>query len=431
MQTYLYCLLIAVAVYFFIIRAFYISVIDPLVLVTLFSMFGFSVVLFLYVTHAIRPYYFESYLATQIAFWAGLFFYRSLKPHTVVAPVAAVAPGLRETTLIKALYITCPILYIAGQIVTYKVIGIPLFKDSHINVYKDSGGFGLIGRFITVLTPITAFLLVYHLLKPSTTFFSHFYKYFFTIVTLITFLLSGSKGQFMILPNVLFCYILLNAYQFKSYFNKLNKFGAVLIGVGLAFVGITIAVQSQEGNSMSSITNSFAFRMVSSGDAYYFSYPNAQIEKIQYSNASLALFGDLFATLRLIPRESLPDPVGYALFKQFYVADFIAGPNARHNVFGYIYFGFIGSIIFSFIIGFILSYVRNRLFFSLRSGLLFQLLFVILYLQLSAVETDPSMAISNLENFLFIIPFLLVASIPAYVLLKLGSVRARRLSNSF
>ena len=53
----------------------------------------------------------------------------------------------------------------------------------------------------------------------------------------------------------------------------------------------------------------------------------------------------------------------------------------------------------------LLSFVRNKLFFKLKRNIVGQLLFVMLYINLAALENDPPMAMSNTENLMMIFPF--------------------------
>ncbi|HLX55072.1 MAG TPA: hypothetical protein VKR58_14095 [Aquella sp.] len=214
----------------------------------------------------------------------------------------------------------------------------------------------------------------------------------------------------MSLGLIFFCFILLNASTLKTYFLNLGKFEVRLILAGLFFVFLTIIVQSKLAENDSNSLGVFLFRLVSSGDIYYFSYPGHNIEQIKGTSPFLALFGDIFSTLRIIPREKQPTILGVQLYRTFFDSDITAGPNARHNVFGYVYFGFSGSIIFSYLIGLILSFVRNKLFFTLKKNIVGQLIFMLLYINLVSLETDPPMAFSNVENLVLIFPIILIVA---------------------
>ena len=121
------------------------------------------------------------------------------------------------------------------------------------------------------------------------------------------FALSGSKGLFMTVGFALFIYLILNASKFKSQFLNIRKYERYLIFAGLAFAFFTIIIQSGNFNNTSdSSLKILLYRLVASGDTYYFAYPNYNIESINGSKWFLALFGDIFSVLRIIPRNRQP-----------------------------------------------------------------------------------------------------------------------------
>ena len=418
----LYCVIFAVSViiYALLFKRLFISILDPIVFALIFSVFGFSVVWFLYFTKSIDTRYLVSYMLTQVAFWAGLFTFQSLRRREILSEVKVVKVE-DEEFLEKIFFVIASSIYVLIQLASYALVGIPLLLSSHIDIYNNSGGFGILGRTLDVLKPCSVFMLVWFLFKPSRSILFKTYQYFFLMMVLLFFALSGSKGEFMLLGFILFCFLILNASRFKKTFGKLRRLEIMILGAGLCFVFFTIFVQPTENGITSNNLQFFAFRLVSSGDAYFFAYPNHNIEKISGSQPFLALFGDIFSTVRLIPREQQPQILGLQLFRMFSNLDIITGPNARHNVFGYVYFGFFGSIIFSYLIGFLLSLVRNRLYFNLRRNTFTQLLFVLLYINLAGIETDPPQAVSNIENVMLILPAVIVITGFFYILLKRSS----------
>ena len=420
----LYCFVLGVSVFIYalIFRRLYISILDPIVFALIFSVFGFSVVWFLYFTKSIETRYLVSYLLTQIAFWAGLFTFKSLGKREVLSETKMVRIE-DEELLGKIFFVTFSSIYIIIQLISYKLIGIPLFLSSHIDIYNNSGGLGILGRALEVLKPCSAFMLVWFLFRGSSSLLFKTYQYFFLVIILLFFALSGSKGEFMSLGFIIFCFLILNASRFKTYFRKLRRLEVLIIGAGLCFVFFTIFVQPTENGITSNNIQFFAFRLISSGDAYFFAYPNHNIEHISGAQPFLALFGDIFSTVRLIPREQQPQILGLQLFQMFSNLDIITGPNARHNVFGYVYFGFFGSIVFSYLIGLALSLVRNRLYFNLRRNIFTQILFVLLYINLAGIETDPPQAISGIENVLLILPVAIVITAFFYFILRKNEPR--------
>jgi hypothetical protein len=372
--------------------------------------------------------YLVSYLFTQIAFWAGLFTFKSLTREEILSP-SKIIEVEDQYTLEKIFFLTVSSIYIIVQLISYKLVGIPLLLGSHIDIYNNSGGLGIIGRVLDVFKPCSIFMLIYFLFKKGASISFRAYQYFVLAITLLFFALSGSKGEFMTLGFILFCFLILNAHRLKKYFNKLGRWEVIIIGMGLFFVFLTIVFQPTENGITNNNVEFFLFRLVSSGDAYFFAYPNHNIEHISGAHPFLALFGDIFSTVRIIPREQQPEILGLQLFRMFSNLDIITGPNARQNVFGYVYFGFGGSIIFSYLIGLALSLVRNRLYFNFRQNTFGMMLFVLLYINIAGIETDPPQAVSNIENVLLILPVAVFITAFVYFLVKKSEPEVNVLSH--
>lgn len=416
---YVWILAGSVVLYFLIFRKSYLSFLDPFIFNLLYSVFGFSVVIFLYATDSMPVKYLYSYLLTQAAFFCGLFIYKPLSRDQLLEQLTAKTPLIEEALFMKLLFLLCSIVYVFAQLVTYKFVGIPLFMESRTGAYADSGGLGILGHIITVLGPASTFMVVYFLFTPGKSIRLNIYLVLFSLFLLLTFALSGSKSLFMNAGFILFIYLILNAPQLKKSFLRIRRFELYLLIAGLAFAFFTIVIQANSNDvSKDSALKVFLFRLVASGDTYFFSYPDGTIETINGSKGFLALFGDVFSTIRLVPRESQPQILGLQLFQNFYDSDIITGPNARHNVFGYVYYGFYGSIAFSFAIGALLSFVRNKLLFILKSNVFGQLAFMFLYLNLTFIETDPPVAITGVENVLLIFPAFIIAAMLLYIPLK-------------
>jgi len=415
LPLYLLCLAIALLLYFFIFRKAYLSFLDPYIFNLLYSVFGFSVVIFLALTLNMDARYLWSYLLTQGAFFAGIFTFSNLKKSDVIASDSSYRFLDEEGIWMKCLLMVSAGTYIIVQLFSYKLVGIPLTMESRTGAYANSGGFGILGRILDVLRPIIMFGLIYFFFRGRGTVLFNLVLIFITAFMLISIALSGSKSQLMTFGFIVFIYLILNGQRLKAHFVKLRKFEWYIVLAGLTMMFFTIVAQSASTTNNSGAINVFLFRLVASGDTYYFAYPNNQIEAIEGSKWFLALFGDGLSTIRIVPRQAQPGVLGVQLFQRFTDSDLVTGPNARHNVFGYVYYGFYGSILFSYLIGFVLSFTRNRLFFKLRKNLFGQLAFLILYLNISYIETDPPVAIWGLENAAIILPFILIATFILYV----------------
>lgn len=157
-------------------------------------------------------------------------------------------------------------------------------------------------------------------------------------------------------------------------------------------------------------------RFVFYGDIYWQAYPNDLLSVLNDSSPFKALFSDFLGSFRLIDWANLPTPIGIDLYKSVHSVDLMTGPNARHNVFGLLYFGYAGSCLFSAVIGLCTGIFRQLcLAFSGHSHII-KALAVILYIKMIALETDPTLAVTGLVSILIVFPILLFLSFCVFML---------------
>ena len=120
---YVGILVIAFILYFFIFRKTYLSFLDPLIFNLLYSVFGFSVVIFLYATENIAARYLYSYLLTQAAFFLGLFAFKPLNRSVILAIYKQSNVFGEEVLLVKLLFFISASIYVIIQLLSYKTGG--------------------------------------------------------------------------------------------------------------------------------------------------------------------------------------------------------------------------------------------------------------------------------------------------------------------
>ena len=111
---------------------------------------------------------------------------------------------------------------------------------------------------------------------------------------------------------------------------------------------------------------------------------------------------------RIYRWEDLPPAIGITLKTMHHPSKVPEGPNARHNVFGLVYFGFWGSILFSFLLGCIISFTRNMLPLILKDNLVAGVIFAYLVIKMSGLDSDPMLVLTYVNNLLFVLPILLL-----------------------
>jgi oligosaccharide repeat unit polymerase len=390
------------------------SFFDPYFIAVFSSVFCFTDVFFMYFVNKISFYVLSSYILTQISFILGFFTFKKLKAPIIETQVLKTKKDVYRKNLIAFYFFS--FIYIITQVIIYSTKGIPLYMVSRLETFIDGSGSGVLGRITEVSSVFSlySFLLVTKFNKFT---FNETVKYITIILIFLTFILSGSKASFLIVFYVLWAYILFSQIKGSDYLLYLKILKAhtkKLILVSIFLASLVIYIQSKNISQDSDVKESFnplvemAFRFVYSGDIYWFSYPNNVYQSIPNNNATTALFGDIFGLFRIYSWTEMPEALGLTMKRYHHPSDVITGSNARHNVFGLIYFGFIGSIIFSFILGLFLSFIRNKLPYYLNNTFFGGGVFTYLIIKTAGLDTDPPLAVTYLDNLFFIFPILYI-----------------------
>jgi len=169
----------------------------------------------------------------------------------------------------------------------------------------------------------------------------------------------------------------------------------------------------QENVDLGAALVRLAYRMVAFGDIYIYAYPDATIESLKGDNPLIGLFGGFLSTFRLFPYEQTYTNFGYQFtLLMFPDIDYIAGPNPRHPVFGYHFFGSL-AFVFSFFLGLLTQKVHRNLYFPVQRTYLQTLIAFAVFTALVSVSADFDYSMSRLASTLI---GLLVTLIPACLL---------------
>ena len=182
-----------------------------------------------------------------------------------------------------------------------------------------------------------------------------------------------------------------------------------------AAIVVTLAVLSiviKNNFDVTSILGVIAERVISYGDAYFLAYPNGMIESIQGVGTTNFVFGDLLRTLRLVSQDFVQKSVGFELYNSVYNSiDALTGPNPRHNILGYINWGFTGAIIFSFICGAILRLARNLFYSATNESHTKKIVIILMYTSIVSIESDPAGWIAVAGNLLIFGSILMILTL--------------------
>ena len=147
-------------------------------------------------------------------------------------------------------------------------------------------------------------------------------------------------------------------------------------------------------------------RFASSGDTYFMAYPEHVVDMISSKGGFLAVFGNLLAPFRIVHYEDMPESLGFQIHRIIFGYDDFTGPNARHNVFGLVYFGQIGSMLFSLLLGMSVGFIRNSLSTFVRVGSAAEPLYVFLAISCVSAPVDFTAVMKDVVSMITVVPVL-------------------------
>jgi hypothetical protein len=366
---------------------------DPLFVILLGSIFGWTIVWFMYLRGDIEGVYAASFTVTELAFYAGLCTTRRIPRAPPPRAPSGESPGFAISIFAVAAFI-----HIGTTLTTWSIAGIPLFRVSRLGAFVESGGLGVLERLVDAGGAIALFTSLYLAIGNSRTRKRFVYYGFFAWYS-ISIGLSGSKSAFLVIGQCVFAV----AFLYTSIGRREGSFwggkaGKAFIVISTAFAVLVLIVQ-QDVDFASALT-AFAFRLLSFGDIYINAYPGATIEQLRGDNALVGLFGGVLSTFRLFPADQLHVNIGY----QFSLLnapnmDYLAGGNPRHSIFGYHYFGH-WAFLFSFLLGVLTSRVHRAFYFSNRRDFFHTLVSYLAYVSLVSVSVDFDYSLSRIANML-------------------------------
>jgi len=320
----------------------------------------------------------------------------------------------KEKSIINVLFYLSSIIYVILQLLTYYVRGIPILMESRLDVYANSGGFGIVGRIVEVTGHITFFLLFYKLFYTKKSLIDGIYLYFTLIFCVISLMLSGSKTSILYVVFYIFflrIYFLRfeNSEFFKinkkliNYSNKIFLF-AIIFSLIVIYIAFIFVYHAKEVNPLIPMGQ----RLLAAGDTYFQAFPGEVIKHLDSSNPLLYIFKEPIGTLRLAQYSDLPKDIGRELQLYHYPDSATSGPNPRYNLIGILFFGIIGQFLYPFIIGVLMSFLRNKLFYVMKKNIINALFYCCIGINLIYLPQDQPYFVGRIFNLIFILPVILI-----------------------
>jgi len=414
-------------VYLFMYRKYFDTVFDPLFLVVVIAGLSSSTVFLLYYHNIIKTHYFLQFLWTEIAFLAGFFLIRPInfKAYKNAAPIAHQTKSNEEFAL--TLFYWCSIIHVILQLLTYKLIGLPILMDSRMATFTGGGGFGIVGRIIEVTSTVGTFLLFYRIFYVKNSFGQKFYNYIYLLLVIFFQLASGNKTNMLFLVYFLF---ILNLFMLKikgrealHVINKVAKYQKYIIIASIPLIFAVIYIQYVNSGAdveKLSALSSLVFRVVSFGDIYYMTLPNDVITHMNNDSAFLQLFKDPLGFFRIVPWNNLPIDCGIEIYQYHITDNAIGGPNARYNYFAMLYFNPIGQFLYCFFLGLIVSFLRNMLFMLMSKNIVYGALYALVTFNIIYIYQDQAFTLARFLNIIMFFPLMLLLSLLTIELKKIN-----------
>lgn len=388
-------LLIIVSVFFYKIgRKYTHTLFDPLILTLISVAFTTVVPFFLYFTGKINLGITLYFTLAHLAFWVA-FSIPAKKQITFSRFVIT-----DEKNIAYSLYIIFLLIYLSLTIISYIVLGIPLFKESRLEVYSGSG-LGIFARIIPFAQFYCIFYSFYFWKDSKKISFRKAVVIFSFFIFLITGILSGSRSSFFVFIFVYWGYSYFLLKDTKN-LKKLYKF----LFIGFLITLFSFVLKSEDYDVLTGLS-SFGLRVISSGDNYYMALPNDIWKNVVTGPWYSHLFLGLLGPLRIINAAFVPSPIGYQLVWAVNPSlDGLAtGPLSSPALLGLLYFNW-GGVIFSFLMGYFVSICMYRLPKLMPGGLLSSIFAAYFYMQMLSFIQDSCLGMSylfdSILNFVFL-----------------------------
>ncbi len=402
-----YVLLLAAStlVHIWLLKRFTHGLFDPLFFVLLGSLFGWAVVGFMVLHGDIATRYAVSFAVAELSFVLGLAAFHRRVPATIVRQPSAEPPDLAI-----AVFVFAAITHIASTLATWAIVGIPLFLASRLGAFAQGGGLGIIERLADGCGSIALFTALYLLFGNRRVRHRAAYAVFVAWY-LVAIALSGSKSGFLIFGQCAFAV----AFLYTGVANRQSAFwggraGVLFLAVAIAFALGVLAVQLDDASPAVALLG-LVYRLITYGDIYVFAYPGGAIESLTGGNPFIGLFGGILSTFRLLPQELVYPNLGYQFaLMTFPELDIVVGPNPRHPVFGYHYFGSFAGV-FSFLLGAATALAQRALYARRRTEFLGVLVAFLVYTALNAISVDFEYALTRLASATIALVFVMVPAL--------------------
>lgn len=362
------------------------SIIDPFFMCMIAVVFADAVPLFLFKLGECRNRDFLFFLLSEMLFWSSFCLFSNRK--------AKFSPCKfkNENNILKGLFVYSFLIYLVTKIYTWTYLGIPLFMETRLEMYRDAiagaGIFTKLGYISSLFVTIYAYWRIIDYKER---------KYVLALLfVLLDCVLSGSKAGIL---------VLVHSYFFFSYFYKKKKikisFKYLFLILSFPIVIVILGVGSEYDAGFLGGFLSTLVRVSAYGDVYWYAYPNNIIDSVNYRYPMLQFFSGILGPLRIISWSEMDVPIGIKLYWTIINSDegVFGGPNARIPITAWIYFKW-GGLIFSIVAGCLMAKFVYGIRKKIPQSLLGIIIYVFFYKAALNIPTDFMMFFDDLVTIL-------------------------------
>jgi hypothetical protein len=374
------------------------SVFDPLLYYAVVTeAFCIADVVFLHRVDLIEQKYLVNYLLTEAAFFAGILQFKPTRP----APDPA-EPGPIPGSL-QIAYRASLLLLVLLNLLVYTQRGIPLLAESRLEIYAVGGGWGFVARLFDVLLIIVLYYLLEVLRRRSW----GIGDWLALLAVLVIQVLSGAKSAVLTVVFV----VAVHAFMTGAWSRPDAPSRRLLKGLAVAAVSGFILVAAVQKSDLEvagievPLLGQAAMRFIANGDAFVYSYPDGFVEQLDGTRSFAAVAKEYLAFFRLYPPEQLPAHLGVQISVGHGGGDVMTQTNAKHNLFGYVYFGSLGSILFSFLVGTCIGGARYKILGWTSGKWIWGVAYILLNVAFAGAGSDwDSTSRSVIDLLIFVLP---------------------------
>lgn len=388
---YFVCVIIMILLMYPLLKKYTHSIIDPLFFFIAMEILANAIPLFLFITKNCSITLFVYFILSQLSFWLGFTSlykkdFRFLDIHIT-----------NEYIFTKKLFYIISFMYIAITLLSYIKFGIPILLSNRNDLYRNSGGWGILRYFTDFLSIFIMIYSFYQLLERR----NRSYIYLLLVVV-ITIILGGAKSGIM---KIFYCYFFYSLFYKKQSVTLNKKYILIL----LTFPILILFVHSE--NIYNALLG-LGERFVANGDCYIYAYPDNLLESIKIENPLKHIFSPFLRPARLATYSGLTaEPIGTLLvYESDYnleVLGITSAPNTKSSIAGWIYFKW-GGLIYSYILGFSISFIIYRFRKYFPNNILGIALYSQFYLIAAYGINDPFMFIGGFFTILLNLILLLI-----------------------